>query len=152
MKRLFAVLVLFLAVGCGLTREQRTTLLEAEARLQQYKPKVAAIMERVRNGELPIDEGAALIAEYAENEATDKALVDKLREQDIPWYYIAGMVLAGAFGGMKWKHASTAQKIIRAIVLGVEKGDSKETKVAIELAADRAGVEAELDKVVKENT
>ena len=152
MRKLFVVSVLLLAVGCGLTREQRTTLLQAEARIQQYRPKVAAVMEKVRKGELFLDEGAVLITEYLENEAADKALIEKLREQDIPWYAVAGMIVAGAIGGLKWKHASTAQKILRAVVLGVEKGGNKETKASIEAAASRAGVEAELDKVVKANT
>lgn len=154
MKRILAVTIVLVCVGCGLTGEQRATLLDAEARLQQYKPKVAAVIERVRKGELPVDEGLALIAEYAENEAADSTLVGRLRSQDIPWWAFLIMGAPAIAGVVGLKKYVGVLKIAKAMVIGVEETTPRRGTVrrAIREAALDAGVQDQLKKIVDELT
>ncbi len=50
------------------------------------------------------------------------------------------------------KRNARAARIIEAVILGVEDGDSGKTKTAIRRRAEEAGVQPQLDKVVQKNT
>ena len=180
MKYLILVLVAFALVGCGLTPEQVSALNAYESQLEtlhreagefadelgHYDVEIAAMVAKIKSKQIPVQEGMALIAQFmerktetlkaykeirAEIDATWQAKAD-LEAQAVPWWAIALSTVTTVLGALGLKKWQTAASVLKAVVCGVEKAGDVKVKDAISVSAIHAGVEGDLNKVVKANT
>jgi hypothetical protein len=183
MLMLFALLM----CGCGLSTSQRealdhyaaevsraeVTAIEVAERVEEYAPKVAAVVKAVEEKRMPWEEGQRLLAEYQANEAADRQRLDdakariadvknavaELKAQEVPWYhYVWPVALAAlsAFGGYipGGRKAALVTRERDAIISGIETlTDTEATaaKKAVRLMSITAGVAARVDAAVKAN-
>jgi len=141
-----------------------------ERRLSDIVPLVEEAKEAHEEGRLPAAELAAIIADVTENRETDLALlaetkadirsvsdnVAALREQDVPvWRIVIPFLtaIAGIASGYvpAARRASLRTLERDAVIAGVEKHGTTETKLAIREASSLLGVAGSLHAAVKAN-
>lgn len=104
---LLTVGLLLLALGCGLTPEQRTAFDAWKAQLDQVQAQLAAdaarikeIKEQIQSGQLTPAAGIALLDELYTQVGQHQALLaetqakySELKAQGVPWYYQVGSAI-----------------------------------------------------------
>ena len=133
---------------------------EVQERLDSYLQKAEEIVKAVREERIPLEEGNAALAEIRANHQDDsRRLADlpeaigEIRRQEVPWYYYLGPVATAvlAFLGGRvpgWR----AQRVLGAVIEGVEKTEDLSLKESIREAAELHGVGPELHRVVRKAT
>lgn len=162
---LTTLLVAFLPLaGCGLSPEQAAALgryekavAEVESRLGSYERKIAEVVEKVRAKEIPAAEAQALLVEIGANYRADKerlvelkASVKDLKKNEVPWWYYVGPIVTGILGLLGGRVPGLrTERVLGAVVEGVEKAGDACVKESIRDAAELHGVGSELHRVVR---
>jgi|GEM_PF-4033533 len=141
-----SVSVALLAGGCALTSAQSAALAELEARMQTYEPRIAAVVDQIQAGRVPISEGAALISEMLEEREADLAAMDGIRAQSVPWYYVGGSVFVNLIQVFLLRRRGV---VLDAVVRGVEAAGNKKVKASIEETSDKLRVGDAVDAAVQ---
>ena len=150
--------------GCGLSPEQAAALsryekavAEVESRLAVYEQKISDVIEKVRAKEVPAAEASALLAEIGASYEADreklgelKSAAARLKEQKVPWYYYLGPIVTGLLGLLGGRvPGRRAERVLGAVIEGVEKSEDLAVKESIRDAAELHGVSAELHRAVR---
>ncbi len=161
-----SLLVAFLLplAGCGLSPEQAAALsryekavAEVESRLGSYERKIAEVVEKVRAKEIPAAEAQALLAEIGANYEADKerlgelkASVKDLKKNEVPWWYYLGPIVTGILGLLGGRVPGwRTQRVLGAVVDGVEHAGDASVKECIRDSAELHGVGPELHRIVR---
>lgn len=167
MRKLFftSLLVTFLPLaGCGLSPEgaaavgrYEKAVAEVGSRLATYERKISEVIEKVRAKEIPAAEAKTLLAEIGANYKADKekltelkSAAAKLKEQEVPWYYYLGPIVTGLLGLLGGRVPGwRTQRVLGAVVEGVERAGDISVKESIRDSAELHGVSAELHRIVR---
>ncbi len=159
-------LVVF-AAGCGLSPEQGAALAryekavaEVQERLDAYAARAEEVVAAIREKRVPLAEGMAVLAEIQGSYKADTeklsglaGAIEELRGQEVPWWYYLGPIVTALLGlaGGRVPGLKT-QRVLGAVIEGVEKSGEDKVKAAICTAAVMRGVEPALHAEVRRLT